>query len=166
MSGSGPGALRSSRNIGILLTIIDASKFADRNTNERCAVVTIAVGDRITGLRETVEPTHRYYANRIGADHIVIDQAKICGPKFGCEKFQIYNFFDGYDRILYIDLDAIPRPDCPDLFSLVPPNCLGVRYEKIYNQAAFPLVFFSKSADSISNFRNSPISAQRVTDLT
>ncbi len=114
-----------------ILAIIDASKFVGRNSCERRAVITLAIGEAIRDLREIVEPAHVAYAKRSDADYIVIDQPRIHHRrKVKYEKFQIYDHFEDYDRILYLDLDAIPSPSCPDLFSLVPPDRLGVVFER------------------------------------
>lgn len=47
------------------------------------------------------------------------------------EKFQIYELFEKYDRILRLDYDLLIAPDCPNLFDVVPKECIGGTYEDI-----------------------------------
>jgi len=36
-----------------------------------------------------------------------------------------------YDRVLHIDVDALVKPDCPNLFSLVPTDRIGSIFEDV-----------------------------------
>lgn len=74
-------------------------------------------------IRELIYPNFRHYADQVGADFFSIEDCKSSCPVM--EKLRIYDFFDEYDRILFLDGDLIIRPDCPDLFKLVPEGYLA-----------------------------------------
>ncbi|MDP1711129.1 MAG: glycosyltransferase family 9 protein [Candidatus Nanopelagicaceae bacterium] len=95
-------------------------------------VLTIAMGDLYRRFGEVTHPSIKAYADKIGADFLVIDKQKISQTTPHYEKFQIYELLNKYDRILYLDTDLIVRPDCPDLFQLVPPDQLGA-----FNEGSF-----------------------------
>jgi hypothetical protein len=96
------------------------------------AVVTIAIGNAHSGIFQTTGPSIQNYAERIGADFIVLDKPVICGVSPHYEKFQIKTLLEKYTRILYLDCDLIVRHDCPNLFEVVPENKLG-----IFNEGRF-----------------------------
>ena len=81
---------------------------------QKLALVTIVVGDSARRMAASTNPLMKRYADRAGADFVVIDR-----PRFGAlyyEKFQLYDLFPTYDRILYVDNDVLISPDSPDLF--------------------------------------------------
>lgn len=92
------------------------------------AVVTLAIGDAHQDLAKVTHPTMRLYAERIGADFVVITipekGKKHLSPHY--EKFQLYSVLDQYDRVVYFDSDIIVRGDCPDLFEMVPRKKIGM----------------------------------------
>ena len=92
-------------------------------TNNRL-VVTIAVGESYRQMGEHTHPTMKKYADRIGADFLIIDESAGSTPHW--EKFQLFHLLNKYERIIYFDTDIIIRDDCPDLFDLVPDNRLGI----------------------------------------
>jgi len=93
------------------------------------AVVTLSIG-RSQKWAEYSCPSFRAYAQKIGADFIVIDKRKVPDRSVCYEKFQIKGFLEeGYERIMYIDSDAFIKPSCPNLFDLKAPE--GVPYEQI-----------------------------------
>jgi hypothetical protein len=93
------------------------------------AIVTICIGDEFKKLSVLTHPTIKAYADRLGAEFIVIDSCKTT-PHW--EKFQICNLLNTYDRVIYLDTDLIIREDCPDLFDVVPYNKMGG-----FNEAKF-----------------------------
>jgi FkbM family methyltransferase len=93
------------------------------------AVVTISIGDKYNELGKLTHPSLKTYADKIGAEFIVIDQPSE-HPHW--EKFQLYNLLLKYQRIIYLDTDMIVRDDCPSLFEMVPDNQLG-----IFNEGRF-----------------------------
>ena len=93
------------------------------------AVVTIAIGEKYQSMAKLTHPTLRAYADRVGAEFIVIDQPSSI-PHW--EKMQLYQMLVKYHRIIYFDTDLIVRDDCPDLFEMVPEFQLG-----IFNEGRF-----------------------------
>lgn len=96
------------------------------------AVVTLSIGERSQRIAEITHPTLRAYADRIGADFVVIDEPLISSSSPHYEKFQLFSLLNTYERIIYLDADLVVRKDCPNLFEEVPPNRLGV-----FNEGAF-----------------------------
>lgn len=99
------------------------------------AVVIVAI-DRASMLElclRGVEP----YCDRYGLalEIVTTPEYRIPGDgsyNFGTfEKFQVHRFVDQYDRILRLDVDTIVAPSCPNVFSLVPPEAVGVVHEDI-----------------------------------
>lgn len=89
------------------------------------AVVTITMGEHAK-LAHLTHPTIKAYADKIGADFVVIKDRLISQTTPHWEKFQIYHMLSHYKRIIYLDTDIIVRDDCPNLFEVVPENKLGV----------------------------------------
>jgi hypothetical protein len=115
-----------------LLAIIDAQacrQSLSKKSSERRAVVTLAVGDSLGELAALTVPSQQAYAQRLGADYLVIRKLVIDSVAPFYEIFQLHDFFDTYDRILYLDLDVLVRNDCPNLFHIVPASDLGVFFE-------------------------------------
>lgn len=97
------------------------------------AVVTMCRGEEFEKLAELTHPTIKAYADKIDADFVVIRDKKISTKFFHYEKFQIYDLFKDYSRIIYLDTDLIIRPDCPNLFDIVPEYFLGAFNEGEFN---------------------------------
>ena len=97
------------------------------------AVITLAV-DAHTVLGEVSQPTMRSYAEKIGADFIVISERVYKELKPQYEKFQLRKHLNEYRRIFYVDADAVIRRDTPNVFDLVPEGMLGAVIEKVNGQ--------------------------------
>lgn len=95
------------------------------------AVVTMCFGE-FNKMAEITHPSIKAYADKIGADFVVIKEKKVSENFIHYEKFQIYDLFKKYNRLIYIDTDVIVRPDCPNLFEEVPEYKLG-----IFNEGRF-----------------------------
>ena len=98
----------------------------------RLAVINIAIGEHYQQLSTLTHPTIRRYADRIGADFIAITEQKVSLTTPHWEKFQLLDYLNDYDRILYVDTDVLIRKNCPNIFDIVPETHLG-----IYNEAPF-----------------------------
>ena len=98
----------------------------------RLAVINIAIGEHYQQLSTLTHPTIRRYADRIGADFIAITEQKVSLTTPHWEKFQLLDYLNDYDRILYVDTDVLIRKNCPNIFDAVPETHLG-----IYNEAPF-----------------------------
>ena len=98
----------------------------------KTAVVTLTMGDGFKAMADVTHPTLKAYADKIGAEFVVINQPKyhVTYPQY--EKFQLYDILTQYSRIIYLDTDVIVRPDTPNLFETVPDHSLG-----IFNEGAF-----------------------------
>ncbi len=92
----------------------------------KTAIVTIAIGDTYQNLAKMTHASIAAYAKKINAKFIVIDAVKVSVTSPHFEKFQIYDLLNEYDRILYIDTDAIVREDCPNIFDIIKPDSLGI----------------------------------------
>jgi lipopolysaccharide biosynthesis glycosyltransferase len=77
----------------------------------------------------------KQYADSIGADFVVIDKLE---QKHQSQysaywaKFQLYDYFNHYDRILFLDLDVLIYPHCPNIFEVVPEENFGALLESDY----------------------------------
>jgi|3_EtaG_2_1085321.scaffolds.fasta_scaffold75843_2 hypothetical protein len=88
-------------------------------------------------IKEMSDITHvpmREYAERCGADFKILSHdppfmTEDNKPHYRCLK--IIDLFDEYDRILMLDSDMLINKDCPNLFDLVPEDCIGSIYEDI-----------------------------------
>jgi lipopolysaccharide biosynthesis glycosyltransferase len=64
-------------------------------------------------------PWMKKYADKIGADFLYDEkEKKLKYPLFG--KYKVYDLLEEYDRILFLDIDILIRPDSPDIFELTP----------------------------------------------
>ncbi len=84
-------------------------------------------------------PVFRKYAEKIGADFLVLDESVDCkeavgGIGNGVYQYRImkhYDLHEHYDRILHLDSDMLLAPTCPDLFATVPYDSIGTIYEDV-----------------------------------
>ncbi|MDJ0732737.1 MAG: glycosyltransferase [Nostocaceae cyanobacterium] len=88
------------------------------------AVVTLCIGDAYS-LGEVTHPLLKAYADKIGADFIVINTPKLNFNYAHYEKYQIYDLLNDYERIIYLDTDIIVSPKYPNLFDIVPEKQFG-----------------------------------------
>ena len=72
-------------------------------------------------LKPLVFPLLQHYSKKCKADLYCIEEYTNQDVPH-MEKFEIFGLLSKYDRLLYIDGDMLVRPDCPNLFSLVPNN--------------------------------------------
>lgn len=97
---------------------------------EKLAVITVTIGEKYGALAKVTHPTMRSYAERIGADFVVIDDLPPALKEQGFTpyfaKLSLPEYFKTYHRMIFIDTDCIVRPDCPNLFDLVPPHRVGI----------------------------------------
>ena len=84
----------------------------------KTAVVTLTIGAGYEKLGRLTHPTMKAYADRIGADFIVLGRREYRTPIVQYEKLQLRKFFPTYDRLIYLDTDLTVSPETPDLFQL------------------------------------------------
>ena len=99
----------------------------------RTAVVTLSISTdpRNASWLAAGLPSKQAYARAIGADFINIAEPKL-GGSVASEKYQIGDLLHRYDRVFYLDADLFIRPDAPNIFTVVPPDYLGIFDESTY----------------------------------
>jgi Glycosyl transferase family 8 len=99
---------------------------------DKNAVITLAIGYQ--PFWAVTHPTIQRYAERIGADFIVIDSIQNTGKleqSYKLEKFQLYDYLDAYERVVFLDSDIVVHPQCPNLFDQVSKEKIGAVCEKL-----------------------------------
>lgn len=97
-------------------------------------ICTVVHGKDYIMLGEVSHPTMQAYAERIGADFRVFPKKienrtrEIQSPAW-LKLWAIWKMLDIYDRVMFVDSDAIIHPNCPDLFRVVPTDCFGAFFE-------------------------------------
>ncbi len=92
---------------------------------ERRALVTLDIGDGLRAMTQVTHPLMRRYAERWSAEFVRITQARDPSQYVCFEKYQLADFFDDFERILYVDGDVLIAPDAPDIFARVPRDHVG-----------------------------------------
>ena len=87
--------------------------------SDKC-VLTLAHGPRGRELLSVSGPALSAYADRVGADFRVITPPDGHPMWYMGWKFAAGNFLRAYDRVLWVDADALVMPHCQDVFDLVP----------------------------------------------
>ena len=90
------------------------------------------MGEFYRELCSVTSPRMKEYAQRIGADFIVIDEQKVSQTSPHWEKFQLYEYLKVYDRIVYLDCDILVNNNAENLFNVVPIDKIGM-----FNEAPF-----------------------------
>lgn len=100
---------------------------------ERLLICTRA-DDSIAEMTALTHPILRAYAKKCRADFVVLDGPSICPVGDGRYHYRILRIRDllkTYSRVLHLDSDILIRPDCPNLFDVVPPDCIGTINEAV-----------------------------------
>ena len=90
-------------------------------------------------MTDYTHPVIKYYAEKVGADFQVLSHISGCTHAQGKWHYRIFKhreLHEEYDRILHIDSDAIITPNCPNIFEIVPYDCIGTVYEDKGSRAA------------------------------
>lgn len=91
-------------------------------------------GAAFDAMGEVSLPYWRRYAAKVGADFRVETRRRLSGADDRLEKCFAREHLREYDRVLVVDIDMMVRPDCPDLFELVPPGRFAAMDEgHLYN---------------------------------
>lgn len=90
------------------------------------AVFTVIVDDYMPELCARTIPTIRAYAEKIGADYIIIQDRKYPDFPPTYEKMQIFELGQDYDFCLLIDADFIIDINAPDFTLGILPGYVGV----------------------------------------
>lgn len=91
------------------------------------AVVTLVVGDDAEQLHAVTGPSQRRYAERIGAEFVVIRGATQ-DPRMPCaEKWRLKDYVPLFpDGTVYFDADVWVGADAPDILAATPPDAVGM----------------------------------------
>jgi alpha-N-acetylglucosamine transferase len=99
-------------------------------SKEKRVVFTVAIGREAVRIAKVSLPYMRRYARRIDAAFFVLSKPLLRGsPTPHWEKFLAGSLLEGYDRLVYLDVDILVRERCPDIFSHVPADTLGLYNE-------------------------------------
>jgi hypothetical protein len=90
------------------------------------AIFTVLVDNYLPELCKKTLPTIKAYADKIGADYILIKNRKYPDFPPTYEKMQIYELGQGYDFCLLIDADFIIDANAPDFTTGILPGYVGV----------------------------------------
>jgi len=87
------------------------------------ALVTLDINynQEITNL---TYPYMRKYAEKIGADFVIMNERKFPHLSPNMEKFQLYEISANYDWTIFIDADALIHPNCPDVTEIYKKDCV------------------------------------------
>lgn len=91
------------------------------------AIVTVAIGDEWDRIMALSNSTVSDWAKRIGADRIIISQAKLPTRIHAYQKLQTRELLEKYERIAIVDADILIKPGATDVFSEVPLGSWGAR---------------------------------------
>lgn len=97
--------------------------------------VTVRADENISGYTEFTLPIIKKYAEKIGADFILLNQPPPFMTKEEGREYPHYrileckSLLDNYERIINLDADILILPSCPNLLEVVPPNCVGSIFE-------------------------------------
>jgi hypothetical protein len=91
----------------------------------KLAVTSIAFGKDYLRLAEVSFPTFDAYARKIGADFVPLSKRKFPTWSPYWEKLQLGDLLTFYDRVAFIDCDAIASPRAPSIFEAVPADSFG-----------------------------------------
>ena len=95
-------------------------------------LITTRADDKVSNIVEQTHSTIKEYADKCGADFSILENESECKIGNGKHHFMImelYYLLDEYDRILCVDSDILIKEDCPNLFDIVPYECVGTVYE-------------------------------------
>lgn len=83
-------------------------------------IFTLDVGDYEPEITEITFPFMRFYANKIGADFVVLKERRFPEWPILFEEFQIRDHFDGLDWAIFMDADTFVHPECIDYTMYIP----------------------------------------------
>lgn len=90
-----------------------------KQDSQRTLIFTETSGYVYSQFASLTVPLMRAYAARVGADFLYDHQElKAKYPLF--RKYKVGELLAEYDRVLFLDIDILVRPDSPNLFGIVP----------------------------------------------
>lgn len=122
--GCGPGCA-GYEAAGLVIDAGDAYEFPAPASAR--IVCTVAVGETGAATLAATGDLMRRYAARIGADFYAIEGDAL-NPHYPVgDKFRLHHLTGRYERLCFIDADALVHPDAPDVFDAVPAGTVGFR---------------------------------------
>jgi hypothetical protein len=98
------------------------------------AIVTAATTKVGRDLHRITGPNQKRYADRIGAQYVVIDNENISPLYPLAAKFQVYKIQPHFDRVAFLDVDLLVSNDCPNIFDEVPVGLVGIHDDFWYQR--------------------------------
>ena len=89
---------------------------------EQLAIVTGCFGPDYLRIAEVSLPTIRDYAERVGAELVVLDKRRFPFCTGHWEKLQIGRLLNRFDRVAWMDIDLVVNPRAPSIFDCTPPR--------------------------------------------
>ena len=108
---------------------------------QKHAIVSAAFGPRYEAMTKITWPAMQSYSQRIGADFIPFRERKFVKTTPHWEKLQVGAVLADYDRVLWLDVDTLVRPDTPSLFEVVPIGTVGAYDESFSKYWDYPNFF-------------------------
>ncbi len=89
--------------------------------------------DNIKEMTDISHPIIKKFAHQWGANFLSLDHVADCNGngKFHFRIMKCYDLYEEYDRILSLDSDILISPKCPNLFDLIPEECIGTVFEDV-----------------------------------
>ena len=120
---------------------------------QKLALVTITCGDYYTEMSKITHPLFSKYAEKIGADFLVLNEKTDGLPHY--LKLKLNKLLKKYDRILYMDTDILIREDATNIFDEVPEDCIGMFEEgQFVNRATGMLDFLRANNVDTKDWNN------------
>lgn len=88
----------------------------------KTAVASLYINDFSPEIRDICVPLQRRWAEKIRADYHLITEPKLNLGWPTLEKFQVFDFFEEYEYVYFLDVDAMIRPDAWDFQQNVAPH--------------------------------------------
>lgn len=90
-------------------------------------ILTAVIGDDAEELHACTGPTHRRYAETVGAEYLVL-RDRTQDPRVPCaEKWRAKDYVPHYPGgTLWLDADVFVLPDAPDIFAATPADAIGL----------------------------------------
>ena len=134
-------------------------------------LVTLNINDYDKEITELTFPYMREYAKNIDADFRIITERKFPNIPLRLEFFQLYEFSETYDWIIFLDADCLINPKAVDLTTLVDEDRVLIdkysspthhfhskniesKYDLNYYAPFFFLVFHKNSKDCVKPYQN------------
>ena len=134
-------------------------------------LVTLNINDYDKEITELTFPYMREYAKNIGADFHIITERKFLNVPLRLEFFQLYEYSETYDWIIFLDADCMINPKGVDLTTLVEEDRVLIqkyvspthhfhsenikgKYNLKFYAPFFFLVFNKNSRDCVKPYQN------------